>query len=300
MKRAFAILDVFTDRAFGGNPLAVLPDAAGLDAATMQQVAAEFGFSESTFVVPPADPANHARVRIFTPRSELPFAGHPTVGTALFLAASGMVAEGEVLRLEEGAGPVPVPVRLDWKDGAPVKATFTAPRPPEQGEAADPAAVAEALELRIQQVMTRDGLPCVVSCGLPFLAVELVDLAALAAAKLRGDGTALAPSATGSIFLFTREAGAAGIDVRARMYAPGHGIAEDPATGSASAALAGHLAGRPGMRDGWHGLVVVQGVEMGRPSRIETRSRREGARVTAVEVGGRAVTVARGEIELPG
>ena len=295
MQRRFAILDVFTERAFGGNPLAIVLDAEGLEPETMQAIAAEFGFSETAFVVPPTNPAHHNKVRIYTPRAEVPFAGHPTVGTALLLAWQGCVREGELLLLEEEAGLVAT--QLEWANSRAARAVFTAPEPPSIGERADPAAVAAALGLEPEQLVTDAGLPVDASCGLPFLLVELVDQEALAAAALTGAVQDLSPGSADGIYLFTCDAGGGEVDLRARMFAPGDGIPEDPATGSAAAALAGHLAGRSGLEDGWHAWTIAQGVEMGRPSLITVRGRREGGRAVEVEVGGAAVLVARGELE---
>lgn len=294
MRYRFLTCDVFTDRRFGGNQLAVLPDAAGLDAARMQAIANEFNHSETTFVLPPDDPAHLAKVRIFTPRAELPFAGHPTVGTALALAWGGRAASGEVVVLEEGAGPVPV--RLEGA-GSALTAEFVAPAVPRAGAAADPARVARALGLAEADLVTAHGPPRDASAGLPFLVVELADRAALARAALAGRGDDLSPASGNGVYLFAR--GGPG-ELHARMYAPCHGIAEDPATGSAAAALAGLLAAEAGRGEGWHAWRVHQGVDLGRPSRIEARARRtaDGA-VAEVRIGGRAVLpVAEGTIEV--
>jgi trans-2,3-dihydro-3-hydroxyanthranilate isomerase len=289
MRYRFLTCDVFTDRRFGGNQLAVLPDAQGLDTARMQAIAAEFNYSETSFVLPPDDPAHLARVRIFTPRAEMPFAGHPTVGTALALAWEGRVPADGAIVLEELAGPVPV--RL----GAGT-AEFTAPAAPTSGPAVAAEAVATALGIEAGDVPTGAGLPRVASCGAPFLLVELSSRAALARAWL--EAAAALPEAGNGVFLFTRDTGDPAMDLRARMFAPAHGIPEDPATGSAAAALAGFLGGRPGLAEGWHAWRIAQGVEMGRPSLIEARARREGGRVAEVRIGGRAVPVAEGTIEV--
>ena len=174
----FVIADVFTDRPFSGNQLAVVFDANDLSAARMQAIAAEFGFAESTFVQTSEDPVRHDfRVRIFTPRAELPFAGHPTVGTALALAWRGLVEPGRRrVTLGESAGPVPVDLSLDDADGRATAAEFAAPRKPSVGIGADPAAVADALGLERNRLVTAAGLPRDASCGLPFLFVELADL----------------------------------------------------------------------------------------------------------------------------
>ncbi|MEK0085624.1 PhzF family phenazine biosynthesis protein [Benzoatithermus flavus] len=295
MRYRFVTCDVFTDRPFGGNQLAVLPDAEGLDTARMQAIAAEFNYSETTFVLPPEDPAHLARVRIFTPRAELPFAGHPTVGTALVLAWAGRTPSNGSFVLEEGAGPVPVTIGL--LDEAPASAEFAAPAPPEHGEPLAATPLATALGLGESEIVAAHGLPCIASCGTPFLLAELASLDALARARL-GAGSDLPEIAATGLFLFTRVTGDATVDLRARMFAPAHGIPEDPATGSAAAALAGFLAGRPDLPEGWHAWRIAQGVEMGRPSLIEARVRRQGGRVAEVRIGGRAVPVMEGTIEV--
>lgn len=295
MRYRFLTCDVFTATRFGGNPLAVLPDAIGLGEAQMQTIAAEFNLSETTFVLPPSNPAHHARVRIFTPRAELPFAGHPTVGTALVLAWLGRVPTGAAIVLEEPAGPVPVTFGLE--EGEPVTAEFTAPILPGQEAPISPVRVARLLGLDADDLRTGDGLPCIASCGAPFLLVELASLDTLARARLTMAGDGPEAEANG-VFLVTRDTCDPAVDLRARMFAPGHGIPEDPATGSAAAALAGHLASRPGLPDGWHRWRIAQGVEMGRPSLIQARVHREGGRVTAVRIGGRAVPVMEGTIEV--
>jgi trans-2,3-dihydro-3-hydroxyanthranilate isomerase len=294
------IADVFTDRPFSGNQLAVVFDADDLSVAQMQAIATEFGFSESTFVQTAAEGAGHDfRVRIFTPDREIPFAGHPTVGTALALAWRGLIAPGrERVVLGEGAGPVPVD--LTFAGGRAVAAEFAAPREPSLGAGADPAAVADALGLDVDRLLTTGGLPRDASCGLPFLFVELADLASLVAARLRGTGAELSPSAEG-LYLFTRDRGDdPAADIRARMFSPAHGIVEDPATGSAAAALAGLLATtEAGVGDGTSRYRILQGAEMGRPSRIEASARIEDGRVVEVRVGGSAVPVAEGTIVTP-
>lgn len=292
MRYRYLTCDVFTARRSGGNQLAVLPDAAGLSTEQMQAIANEFNYSETTFVLPPSDPAHLARVRIFTPRSEMPFAGHPTVGTALALAWLGRVPPGGEIVLEELAGPVPV--RVEQADGRPGVAEFAAPVAPTCGRPQPAASI--GVGLPVEDILTADGLPCVASCGAPFLLVEVAGLDALARARL--DGAVALPDGAKGVFLFTRETGDSSLDVRARMFAPHDGIAEDPATGSAAAAFAGYLAGRPDAAEGWHRWRIGQGFEMGRPSLIETRARREASRVVEVRVGGAAVPVAEGSIEV--
>lgn len=298
MRRRFTTLDVFTDRPFAGNPLAVLPDARGLSDAQMRAVAREFNFSETTFVLPPESAEAARRVRIFTPGGEIPFAGHPTIGTAVALVADGYVAMGDrELRLvfELGAGPTPVTVTVDQGRYA---AVFTAPQRPRRGPETPPARVAAALGLPLEAVDTRAHAPVDVGCGLDFVAVRLRDLAALAASGPRPDAWAEleSPAAGNGVVAYVVEGAGR---LRVRMFAPGVGVAEDPATGSAAAALGGLLAGLETAADGRFGWTLTQGVEMGRPSRLDVEADKRGGEVTAVRVAGNAVVVADGTIELP-
>ena len=303
MRHRFLTADVFTDRVFGGNPLAVLPDARGIGGADMQKVAREFNLSETVFVLPPERPGNARRLRIFTPARELPFAGHPTVGTALVLAWIGEIdlsGEATEIVLEEGAGLVPVTIRASG--GRADFAQLVAPNAPEIRPAPEAPEVAALLSLDPSDLRLDAGLPRACSCGLPFLIVELRDAAALGRARLdRAPWQRLLADAWAkAVYVFTRDAAAAGADFRARAFAPAAGIEEDPATGSAAAALGGWLGTREAMGDGHHRYVIAQGLEMGRPSRLEVEAeRREGA-LAAVRVGGGAVPVAEGTIEVPG
>ncbi|MEO6331856.1 MAG: PhzF family phenazine biosynthesis protein, partial [Gemmatimonadaceae bacterium] len=245
MKHRFYTLDVFTDRAFGGNQLAVFPDAAGIPPERMQDIAREFNFSETVFVLPPGNPTHSRRIRIFTPGGELPFAGHPTVGTAHLLAAVGAVptVEGEnSFILEEGVGPVRVTVRVER--GAVTFAQLSVAKLPERrATSPDSGQLAEVLSLSPGDFMD-DGIgPANYSCGVPFLFARLRDIAAVSRAELNHAvwKHVLAPHGTNEIFFFAEGGQLAGSDIHGRMFAPGFGIAEDPATGSAVAALAGYL-----------------------------------------------------------
>ncbi len=302
MRHRFLTADVFTDRTFGGNPLAVLPDARDLDPARMQEVAREFNLSETVFVLPPHEPAHSRRLRIFTPAREVPFAGHPTVGTAFVLAATGALElTGETTRItfEEGAGPVPVTIRA--AAGRPVFAELTAPEPPMVGSAPAPAALAAMLGLGAADLRLDAGLPAIASTGLPFLIVELSDAAALGRARLDLAlwRDLLADTGAGEVYLVSRDAGGLDADFRARMFAPAAGIVEDPATGSAAAALGGWLGLHAAAADGTARYVVAQGHEIGRPSRLQIEVEKRAGQVVAVRVGGAAVLVAEGTIEVP-
>jgi trans-2,3-dihydro-3-hydroxyanthranilate isomerase len=300
MRYRYFTCDVFTARRFGGNPLAVLPDAEGLSGEAMQRIAREFNYAETTFVLPPEDPAHTRRVRIFTPGAEIPFAGHPNVGSAFVLAAIGAVpmsgADTEVV-FEEGAGPVAVAIRC--RDGRPVECELTAPQSLALGATPPVEAVAESVGLSPDVVVTRTHPPRIASAGLPFLCVELRDRAALAQARVREEthGTLMQASGAEGVLLYTRDTGEPRLDLRARMYAPLHGVAEDPATGSANVALAGLLAASAPEADGTFAWRIAQGVEMGRPSLLEASAIKRGGEVEILRIGGRSVLVCHGWIE---
>jgi trans-2,3-dihydro-3-hydroxyanthranilate isomerase len=291
---------VFTDRAFGGNPLAVCTNGRGLSTETMQAIAKEFNLSETTFVLPPDDPRHDWRVRIFTPGHELPMAGHPTVGTSFVLAREHMIprdgAETDIV-LEEGVGPVPV--RVEFEGGEPSFAEMSQPLPKFGPELKDRRAVAEMLSLGAEDIDER--LPVeVVSCGVPFLYVPLRTLDAARRARPRADlieGVSEREGFPPEVFVFTREVENAGSAVHSRMFAPGLGITEDPATGGASGPLGCYLV-RHGLAPAGAGLVSEQGIEMGRPSFIHIRIEQDGDRIAAVRVGGRCHFMGEGFIEI--
>jgi trans-2,3-dihydro-3-hydroxyanthranilate isomerase len=298
----FYTTDVFTDRVFGGNPLAVLTDARGLSGDEMQRIAREFNLSETVFVLPPSESRHTRRVRIFTPGAELPFAGHPTVGTAFVLAWSGAIElRGETTRivLEEGVGPVPVTVRA--RDGRPVFAQLSAARLPERGPDPPPAdEIAALLSLEPSDLLPGEP-PQAWSAGVPFLFVPVASRDALARARVRMEvwQRVLASYWAPQPFVFTYDTGSDDVQVRARMFSPGLGIIEDPATGSAAATLAGYLFERGATTSGVRSWTVEQGVEMGRPSRLEVEAEVEGGRLVAARVGGPAVPVSEGTIKVP-
>ncbi|HKY97104.1 MAG TPA: PhzF family phenazine biosynthesis protein [Gemmatimonadaceae bacterium] len=299
MSYRFHITDVFTDKPFGGNQLAVLPDARGLTSEQMQTIAREFNFSESTFVFPADDSSHSRKVRIFTPGAELPFAGHPTVGTAFVLAATGEIdLDGDETRIifEEGVGPVPVMIRA--RGGKPFFSQLTAARVPEKVSTRDDAAtIAKALSLDSSDVLSSPAAIEAWSVGVPFLFVPLRDISAVQRARvdtLAWDA-AFGSGGTDDVFLFAQE----GDVIRARMFAPSLGVPEDPATGSAVAALGGYLASRSAAREGTLRYTVHQGVEMGRPSLLELEVDISTGGVSAVRVGGASVLVASGELHVP-
>jgi trans-2,3-dihydro-3-hydroxyanthranilate isomerase len=304
MRHRYLTADVFTDRPFGGNPLAVFPDSRGLSPEWMPRIARELNLSETVFVLPPEDPGHTRKLRIFTPGAELPFAGHPTVGTALVLARLGEIPlSGEETRIvfEEGVGPVPVTIRTE--EGEPAFAQLTAAQLPETRETPLPAAeLAELLSIDPADVLTGDDFPQPVSCGVPFLFIPLRDRSAVARARLRQDlwGEKLEGTWAPHVFVFARDAELPGSDLRARMFAPGLGVPEDPATGGAAAAFGGYLAPRAPERDGTLRWRIEQGFEMGRPSLIDLEVEKRDGAVIAVRVGGGAVMVSEGWMEVPG
>lgn len=295
-------VDVFTDRAFGGNPLAVFTNGRGLAAETMQAIAKEFNLSETTFVLPPDDPAHDWRVRIFTPGSELPMAGHPTVGTSFVLAREHLVRRDERetnITLEEGVGPVPV--RIEFSGGEPSFAEMSQPLPRFGPRLSDPKAVAAMLSL--EEADLEERLPVeVVSCGVPFLYVPLRSLDAARRARPRVELIERAAAEHGlprEVFVFARGGEHEGSTVHSRMFAPGLGIAEDPATGAASGPLGCYLVTHGVVEGGASAAIVSeQGVEMGRPSFVHITIGREGDRITAVRVGGQCHFMGEGFIEI--
>ena len=309
MSYRFFIVDVFTEQAFGGNQLAVLPAACGLNSAQMQRIAREFNFSETTFVLPPQDAANTRQVRIFTPQHELPFAGHPNVGTAFALVASGEIiapadsipTDSIMLRFEEIAGLVPVRVELNADQ--PRRAELTAPQTFRRGQELVPEQTAALFGLDTAELITRQHLPCLASAGADYLCVELRDLAALAHSKVMPDQIPNLPAAIrqAGFLLYTRDVSDTPFeaDLRARMYAPTHGVAEDPATGGAACALAGLLGTLAPQQQGELHWRIGQGIEMGRPSLLQASVDKRDGQVTAIRVGGAAVMVAEGWIEAP-
>lgn len=298
MPHPFVIADVFTASIFGGNQLAVVTDAVGMTSEQMQAAAREFNFAELTFVLPSETPDGTRRVRIFTPKTELRFAGHPTVGTAAVLAHLGALdlhgGVGRVI-LEEGVGPVSVDINMS---SGRLFTRLTLPGAVEMpGETPDPDQLAAALSV------PRDSLleSWFASVGIPFCFVRLsspaiVDGAALDRAAWN---THLKDTWAPQLFLFSGDADS-GEPLHARMFAPAFGIDEDPATGSAAATLAGCVAARSPGPDCSITLSVSQGLAMGRPSRIEAFAEKRGGVVVSVGVGGETVIFASGRLELPG
>jgi len=299
MARRFVTLDVFTSERFTGNPLAVVLDAEGLDDERMQTIAKEFNLSETVFVFPPEDPHQRADIRIFTPGRELPFAGHPTVGTAVLLALldqngqPGAVAFG----LKEKVGVVPCAVEV--KDTVNGEARFRLPRLPfSWGEGKDTTTCAWALGLDPTEIGFERHVPSRHSAGVAYDLVPVASLDALARANPKDEAfdKAFGDSDHPSAYVYARVPDTEGLRFRARMFGPGMGIVEDPATGSAAAAFAGALMQCEPLGDGEHNIIVEQGVEMGRPSEIALQMTIKNGGLVAAEIGGSAVMVTRGEI----
>ena len=303
MSYAYLTLDVFTDRPFGGNPLAVVPDARGLTTEQMQAIAAEFNYSESTFVLPPDDPEHTARVRIFNRTSEMPFAGHPNVGTAFALAVLAE-REGRALAsplvFEELAGLVPVEVVRD-ASGRVRSATLTAPQPLTLGEKVPPAIVAACIGIDPRAVITTRHDPVQASVGLGFTIAEVTPDALTAAKPITAafaDAAKRFPTRPGSfpLHVYARTSAAGGPDLRARMFSPLSGTVEDPATGSANATLGALLATLAPEASTVLTLEILQGAEMGRPSMLSVTANKEGGTVTRIRVGGRCVLMMEGRL----
>lgn len=299
--RRYVTTDVFTDRMFGGNQLAVVLDAEGLSTAEMQLIAVEFNYSETTFVLPPEAPGHTARVRIFTPNREVPFAGHPNVGTAFVLArdmAARGVAVPDGLVFEELAGLVPM--SLIRENGVAVGAELLAPEPLSCRAKVEAAQVAACISLSADDIRTDRHAPQVLSVGLPFLVAELASRDALRRAKPDAASyRALLPlDGAHAVYAYTRDTGGDDCDVQARMFTPR--LSEDPATGSATGAACALLGELDPRREGEVALRVFQGVDMGRPSRLDVRIVKRLGAPSSVYVGGRCVVMMEGRFRLPG
>jgi trans-2,3-dihydro-3-hydroxyanthranilate isomerase len=302
MQRRYVTVDVFTNRAFGGNPLAVVLDAGGLSTAQMQAIATEFNYSETTFVLPPREATHDAQVRIFTVTAEIPFAGHPNVGTAFVLA---MRAKPEPTRLlfEEGAGTVPIEILDD--NGKITGAELTAPQRLTRLSQFSADQAAACVSLSASEIRTERHSPVIVSVGMPFLVMEVSSRDALRRARAEPAAFARTLPRDGcfAVYLYTRDvpAGEKPCDLQARMFYPGaSGLTEDPATGSATVAAAALLADLDSARDGEFRLRVGQGVDMGRPSLLLTRVHKENGSVVSAHVGGQCVLMMEGAFWLTG
>jgi trans-2,3-dihydro-3-hydroxyanthranilate isomerase len=303
-RRRFATLDVFTDEPYAGNPLAVVLDSEGLDGAAMQRIAREFNLSETVFVRPPAEPRHRAALRIFTPARELPFAGHPTVGTAVLLGlqdqdrADGAArADALAFGLEEQIGIVPCVVEAGAGRG---RARFKIPALPTfLGEGPDPAALAAALSLAPEDIGAGLHVPSRHGAGVAFTFVPVASRDRLDAARIDPAGLAALGAGfgeLGALYLYTPDPEGLGPRYQARMFAPHLGVPEDPATGSAAAAFAGVLMQFAPLGNGEHDVVIRQGLAMGRPSEIALQLVIAEGALRSVEIGGEAVLVSEGHL----
>jgi trans-2,3-dihydro-3-hydroxyanthranilate isomerase len=299
MQLKFHTLDVFTTERYCGNPLAVVHDADALDTAQMQRIAREFNLSETVFVLASQKPAHTARIRIFTPGGEVPFAGHPTVGTAALLAElRSPETNGErdaLIILEETIGTVRVGVRQ--RPGAAAHAEFDAPKLPEAISGVPPTdLLAAALGLISSEIGLENHRPTAYSAGLPFVFVPIHSLDVIARAATNMSHWNAAFGKNHAAFLYCRETVHASSHFHARMFAPNMGVAEDPATGSAAAAFAAVITRFDTPRDGTLKKVIEQGFEMGRPSLIETSLVIKQGKLETVRIGGNSVRVSEGTI----
>ncbi|MFM8394953.1 MAG: PhzF family phenazine biosynthesis protein [Acidobacteriota bacterium] len=309
MRYRYYTADVFTTSRFGGNQLAVITDAVGPDAVAltthqMQQIAREFNYSETVFILPARDTSCLCRLRIFTPDEELPFAGHPTIGAAFILARTGRLdfkaGRARVL-LEEGAGPVPVEIDAEGDGDGAFHATLTAPQLPVHRQVdLSITDLARLIGVDPSEILTGHFSPEAVSCGLPFLFIPLSSLAAIGRVVLDLEvwRRSLAGTWAPMLALFSFGSTHPGADLHVRVLCPGLGITEDPATGSAAAALGGYLASRHSLATGSLRWTIEQGIEMGRPSSLEIAVDKLEGSIVAVRVGGSAVAVMNGEIEV--
>ncbi|MBL0374369.1 PhzF family phenazine biosynthesis protein [Rhizobium sp. KVB221] len=299
MARDYAIYDVFTSKALAGNPLAVVFDGAGLTDDAMQAIAREFNLSETVFVQPAENAAHTARIRIFTPGRELPFAGHPTVGTAIALAERSNASRGldVVSVLEENVGPVRCLVRV--APGQVSFAEFDLPRKSEQLAAdVDVQNVADALCISAADIGFENHTLSVWSAGVPFLMVPVRDMGIASTLTFDAGLWQKRVGKSLSAYVYCRGGADHRASFHARMFAPDMGIAEDPATGGAVAAMSGAIRHFDALADGHHALLIEQGVEMGRPSHIDLHIEVESAEISRARIGGEAVRVASGKLYL--
>lgn len=301
MRLKFHTLDVFTEKRFGGNPLAVVLGADALDSQRMQAIAREFNLSETVFVLKPANAMHTARIRIFTPAAEIPFAGHPTVGTATLLGADRVGSLGgthsALVALEEGIGTVRIGVRL--KTGEAAFAEFDAPKLPEDlGGVPAVDDIAGAVGLIPSEIGFENHRPSRFSAGLPFTMIPVRSLEAIGRTRVVGDRWDRTFGRDGAVYLYCRETVLKTANFHARMFGPALGVYEDPATGSAAAAFAAVVQRFDSPPSAEHRYLIEQGMEMGRPSLIHLSLLIEGDKLSTVRIGGHAVRVTEGEIQV--
>lgn len=305
MRYAYLTCDVFTQERFGGNPLAVFPEATGLSAEQMQRIAREFNYSETTFVLPAQHGHTH-QVRIFTPTREVPFAGHPNVGTACALLDEGLIPgvsasdhreDTEPLEIvfEEEAGLVAITVGR--YEGV-TRARLKAPAPLTLGDTVAVELLADALTLAREDFVISDHPPRLASVGLPFVIAQVRDARALAQCKINQPGfeTILDGGVMPDLYIYCRDGSSQ--ELQCRVFAPLDGVPEDPATGSANCAAVGLLASIDPTQNGQLDYQIAQGLEMGRPSQLDASVVKKNGQVDAVVIGGASIVMMRGEIEL--
>lgn len=295
MMRKFFTLDVFTNKALSGNPLAVVLDSDGLDAQMMQRIAGEFNLSETVFVMPPVDVNNRAKIRIFTPGKELPFAGHPTIGTAVLLSHLDGLGEEAELVLEENVGLVPCVVSGK-------SASFSLPKLPTRSEAdLDVDLMSQVLGLSPEDIGIEGHSYAPCDAGVPFPTLPIASLKALQSIKLNASLLTRHNVPRGledEIFVYSKETLAPDADYQVRMFAPAMGISEDPATGSAVAGFSGQIMACDKPEDGNHTFIIDQGIEMGRPSRIKLGMKVENGELSSATISGSAVIISEGSLHL--
>lgn len=297
MQYDYYICDVFTSTPFGGNQLAVLPNASGLSDGQMQQIAREFNFSESTFVLPP-ELGHTKKVRIFTPKREVPFAGHPNVGTAFVLASIGALGtfkNTKSITFEEKAGLVDIDITKLENDR--LYCEIKAPEDLTTGLQIPMDLVARALSIQPNEIVVKHHVPQQVSVGLPFVMTELKNLDALQRVKINLDGFHQIQNDYNiwpSIHMYIKSND--DYDIRARMFAPVSGVPEDPATGSANLALSAFLASLRPELSGEFQYKIAQGVEMGRPSVLKSRVEKQNGKIISTKIGGESVITCKGTL----
>ncbi|MGR9373418.1 PhzF family phenazine biosynthesis protein [Rhizobium leguminosarum] len=303
MARSYSVYDVFTDRKLAGNPLAVIFDGDDLSDEAMQAITREINLSETVFVQPSTNAAYAARLRIFTPGRELPFAGHPTVGTAVALAerAHGAATRDLVTVLEENVGPVRCAVRL--REGEASFAEFDLPRKSQPAVMPlDKLGIADALSLKVTEIGFENHVPSIWSAGVPFMLIPVHDVGATQRVEfdpqLWEKIVPFVDGALASAYVYCRGGVNHVAKFHARMFASGMGIVEDPATGSAAAALSGAIHHFDRLTDGHHPIMIEQGVEMGRPSFIHLHIDVDGGAISNARIGGQAVRLASGTLDL--
>ncbi|MDJ0661984.1 MAG: PhzF family phenazine biosynthesis protein [Crocosphaera sp.] len=302
MVYSFYTVDVFTNTMFGGNQLAVFPHGDGLSSEIMQKIAAEFNFSETVFILPPTDKNNTKKLRIFTPTQELPFAGHPTLGAAYILGITDESLPNNNdcnIIFEEGVGLVSV--NIEFENKQPIYTELTSPQLPEfSDDIPSIEELASILSLQVEDFTQDNYTPQAVSCGLPFLFVPLHDREALKRIKLNSDRwqQILGKAWASSLYVFCFDPENKGSHIRARMFAPGLGVTEDPATGSAATAFGGYLGIRETENNGQFHWRIEQGFEMGRPSFLEVKIEKIEGKINKIGVGGSSVLVSQGTMNI--